>query len=98
MTDCYKVKPGYFKLKGNYRPREDGDADFPDDLEAVITFTQQKTKDASEPLQVLVGTFSLVPAGGADGFWLISTETHHKDTKASAIELVSGEAIRIPDQ
>jgi hypothetical protein len=94
LTDCYAVEPGHFTLSGTYGPRKQGNG--PDDLEADITFTQQETDDAGKPLQVLRSRFSLVPAGGVDGFWLISTKTEHKDLKVPAVELVSGEAIRVP--
>lgn len=88
-----EVTSGRFLLDGRYGLRTG--AKHEDDVEAVITFTQLETDVSGKPLQVLKGTFNLVPAGGADGFWMISTGAKHVDSGKAAVELVSGEAVRI---
>ncbi|HYD74120.1 MAG TPA: hypothetical protein VEF55_13360 [Candidatus Binatia bacterium] len=95
LTQYDSVQCGHFRLNGDYGPRKGGDGDH--DIEATITFTQIETDVNGKPKQVLKGTFALVPAGSDDGFWLISTGAHHTDTNQAAVELVSGEAIRIRD-
>src|SRR5262245_29807809 len=77
VTDCYEVTPGHFTLSGTFGPRAGGNG--PEDCEAQITFTQQEKDGTGKPLQILAATFAMVPAGGVDGFWLISTDTRHKD-------------------
>ena len=96
LSSYDSVRCGHFRLNGVYGPRKDGDGEH--DVEATITFTQIEKDEHGNPLQVLKGTFALVPAGDDDGFWMISTGAHHTDTKAPAVELVSGEAIRIRDE
>jgi hypothetical protein len=95
LNECTKVEPGHFTLVGTYWQRQGGNG--PNDMEAEITFTQEeKGPDGKKPKQVLVAKFAIVPAGGEDGFWLISTDAYHQDSRAPAVELVSGEAVRIP--
>jgi len=86
------LQVGRFSLTGSYGPKKNGFG--ANDLEASITFTQVETENGV-PKQVLDGTFSLVPAGAADGFWLISTGAYNNTSRTNAVEVVSGEAMRI---
>ena len=82
-----------YTLRGNYGPRKGGFGD--DDLKAKITFTSEKKDKSGNPVQVLTGTFSMVPAGSGDRFWLISTGAYNETEQTTADEVVSGEAIKI---
>ncbi|MEQ1818324.1 MAG: hypothetical protein ABL871_06905 [Terricaulis sp.] len=88
-----QAQTGHFKLSGSYGPK-DGDEH---DVEATITFTSVDLDAAGNSKQVLTGTFSLVPAGSADGYWMISTGAHNDTINERAVEVVSGELIRIGD-
>jgi hypothetical protein len=91
-----KVKPRYYTLTGNYGPRRDAYSAY--DEEARITFTQVGKNDDGSPLQKLKGKYAIVPAGGEDGFWLLSTASHHDNPQNTpAVEMVLGEAIRVRD-
>lgn len=85
------VQRGLYDITGTYEQLDDDGRDF----EAEITFTRKPWDDDDTIKQVIVGTFSLVPAGGADGFWLISTHTFNETEGEEAEEVVSGEAILI---
>lgn len=89
-----KVTPRYYELAGKYGPREGGLSEY--DAEASITFTQVGKNPDDSPLQKLKGKYAIVPAGGEDGFWLVSTSSRHDNPQNTpAVEMVLGEAIRV---
>ena len=82
-----------FSVAGRIAKRRSGFG--PNDLEARVTFTSEDTDEKGDPIQILDGCFSLVPAPGEDRYWLISTAAYNKTEDSRATEVVSGEIGKI---
>lgn len=90
--DDSELVTSHFSLEGTFSEKDEGYGI--DDLEAQIRFTQLDPKAGTDP-QILLGSFSFVPSGRDDRYWLISTGAFNEKENACANEVVRGEAVLI---